>query len=145
MEEGGATLVYATDHEPHAPALWRPDRAAGRYDPEAMLHPADARHAEFLRDADLVIHDSQYTAAEYPAKVGWGHSTAEYAVDVSLAARARQLALFHYDPTRTDEGVDGLLAACPAPRRGQRSTAGSPGRGRRHGANLGARRDVVLA
>ena len=145
LEERGATLVYATDHELHAPALWRPDRAARPLRPEAMLHPADARHAEFLRDADLVIHDSQYTAAEYPAKVGWGHSTAEYAVDVSLAARVKQLALFHYDPTRTDEGVDGLLAACPAPRRGQRSTAGSAGRGRRHGANPGARRDVVVA
>jgi CheY-like chemotaxis protein len=119
LEERGATLVYATDHELHAPALWRPDRAPGRYEPEAMLHPADARHAEFLHDADLVIHDSQYTAAEYPAKVGWGHSTVEYAVDVSLAARARRLALFHYDPTRTDDGVDELVAACRA-----RATAG---------------------
>ena len=112
LEERGAVLVYATDHELHAPGLWRPDRPAGRYEPEAMLHPADARHAEFLRDADLVIHDSQYTASEYPAKVGWGHSTVEYAVDVSLAARARRLALFHYDPTRSDEGVDALIAAC---------------------------------
>jgi CheY-like chemotaxis protein len=112
LEERGAVLVYATDHELHAPALWRPDRPSGRYEPEAMLHPADARHAEFLRDADLVIHDSQYTASEYPAKVGWGHSTVEYAVDVSLAARVRRLALFHYDPTRNDEGVDSLVDMC---------------------------------
>jgi CheY-like chemotaxis protein len=111
LEERGAVLVYATDHELHAPALWRPDRPPGRYEPEAMLHPADARHAEFLRDADLVIHDSQYTEAEYPAKVGWGHSTVEYAVDVSLAARVKRLALFHYDPTRSDNGVDALITA----------------------------------
>jgi CheY-like chemotaxis protein/phosphoribosyl 1,2-cyclic phosphodiesterase len=112
LEERGAVLVYATDHEMHAPTLWRPDRPPDCYEPAAMLHPADARHAEFLRDADLVIHDCQYTGAEYPAKVGWGHSTIEYAVDVSLAAGVKRLALFHYDPTRTDDEVDGLLAAC---------------------------------
>ena len=109
VEVGGAVLVYATDHEPHAASLWRADRSPSTFDPAAMLHPSDARHCEFLSGADLVIHDSQYTTAEYPAKVGWGHSTVEYALDVALAAGARRLALFHHDPTRTDDQVDDLL------------------------------------
>jgi CheY-like chemotaxis protein len=113
IETGGTSLVYATDHEPHATQLWRPDRPEGLFDTGAMLHSLDSRHAEFLRDADLVIHDAQYTAAEYyPTKVGWGHSTVEYVVDVALAAGVKQLVLFHHDPLRTDEDVDELLAAC---------------------------------
>ena len=114
MEAGGATLVYATDHEPYAYPTWRSDRPPDSFEADAFLHPGDARHAEFLHGADLVIHDAQYTEAEYPAKVGWGHSPAEYAVDLALAGRARRLALFHHDPTRGDEAVDALLAVARA-------------------------------
>jgi CheY-like chemotaxis protein/phosphoribosyl 1,2-cyclic phosphodiesterase len=114
VEAGGVTLVYATDHEPYAYPTWRSDRPPDSFEADAFLHPGDARHAEFLRGADLVIHDAQYTEAEYPAKVGWGHSPAEYAVDLALAGRARRLALFHHDPTRGDEAVDALLAAARA-------------------------------
>jgi CheY-like chemotaxis protein/phosphoribosyl 1,2-cyclic phosphodiesterase len=114
VEVGGATLVYATDHEPYAYPFWRPDRPADSYQADALLHPGDARHAEFLQGADLVIHDAQYTAAEYPEKVGWGHSPVEYAVDLALAGRARRLALFHHDPMRDDDAVDALLAAARA-------------------------------
>src|SRR5437773_2195859 len=45
-----------------------------------------------------------------PTKVGWGHSTVEYAVDIALAARAKTLVLFHHDPDRDDSGVDDLTA-----------------------------------
>jgi CheY-like chemotaxis protein len=57
---------------------------------------------------------TKYAAAEYPGKVGWGHSPAEYAVDVALAGQARRLALFHHDPTRDDDAIDALLAASRA-------------------------------
>ncbi|MET0181041.1 MAG: GAF domain-containing protein, partial [Novosphingobium sp.] len=59
--------------------------------------------------ADLVIHDSQYTPAEYATKVGWGHSTPHYAVQMARAAGVRKLALTHHDPMRTDEQVDAML------------------------------------
>jgi CheY-like chemotaxis protein/phosphoribosyl 1,2-cyclic phosphodiesterase len=114
VEVGGATLVYATDHEPYAYPVWRPDRPPDSFGADAFLHPGDARHAAFLQGADLVVHDTQYTAAEYPDKVGWGHSPAEYAVDLALAGRVRRLALFHHDPTRDDDAVDALLAASRA-------------------------------
>jgi CheY-like chemotaxis protein/phosphoribosyl 1,2-cyclic phosphodiesterase len=114
LEVGGATLVYATDHEPHAPQLWRPDRPPDSYEIGAMLHQGDRRHAELLRGADLLIHDAQYTEAEYPARRGWGHSTVEYVVDLALAAGVKRLALFHHDPTRNDDAVDALLELCRA-------------------------------
>ena len=102
LEADGATVVYSSDHEPHAVADPAGDDLESRNRDEAL-------HVAFLRDADLLIHDAQYVAEEYPDKVGWGHSTVEYAIDVARAAAVRRLALFHHDPTRTDEQVDALV------------------------------------
>ena len=107
----GGTLVYATDHEAHEGATWRPGREDRTYREEDLLHAGDQRHAAFLRDADVVIHDSQYHAPDYPAKAGWGHSTIEYAVDVARVANVKRLVLFHHDPNRDDAGVDALARA----------------------------------
>ena len=69
----------------------------------------DDRHVAFLEGADIVIHDAQYTLEEYAGRVGWGHSTIEYAVDVGCAAGAGQTVLFHHDPSHDDDTVDRLL------------------------------------
>src|SRR5262249_58667786 len=82
---------YGTDHEP----FWKLESGS-------LQHPGDQRHAAFMRGADLVIHDAQYTDEEYRQRVGWGHSTIEYAVDVAMEAGARRVALFHHDPTHDD-------------------------------------------
>src|SRR5947209_15364487 len=103
ISSGGACVAYATDHEP----FWA--ASDGRYD-----HPGDQRHIAFLRGADLIIHDAQYTEEEYREKKGWGHSTVEYATDVARAAGARQLALFHHDPSHDDAAVDRLEAMARA-------------------------------
>jgi phosphoribosyl 1,2-cyclic phosphodiesterase len=107
IEADGVALVYSSDHEP---------TTADDPGPEGLeaLNREEAQHVAFLRDADLVIHDAQYLAEEYPAKVGWGHSTVEYAVDLARAAEARRLALFHHEPTRTDDDVDALLVRARA-------------------------------
>ncbi|WP_395647530.1 MBL fold metallo-hydrolase [Terricaulis sp.] len=106
LEADGASLVYASDHESHSPA-------AGEGHP-GTLESGDVAHIDFMRGADLVIHDAQYTAREYPEKLGWGHSTIEYAVDMAAAAQARKLAIYHHDPARTDEAVDALVASARA-------------------------------
>ncbi len=112
LECGGATVVYISDHEPFSkPAS----------DPNPEFCPRDRHHIEFLKGADLVIHDSQYTAAEYPQKVGWGHSTMEYSMNVCQAAGVHRLAFTHHDPLRDDATLDRLVeemrmsrkAVCP--------------------------------
>jgi len=60
-------------------------------------------------DADLLVHDAQYSPDEFVAKADWGHSTIEYAVRVAETARARRLALFSHDPAHSDEEIDALL------------------------------------
>ncbi len=106
LEVDGATVVYSTDHEPHDRRL-----AAGG-DVATSRHDLD--HAGFFEGADLLIHDAQYLAEEYPDKEGWGHSTVEYVVSVAHQAGVKQVALFHHDPSRTDEAVEGVVARARA-------------------------------
>ncbi len=103
LEADGVVLVYATDHEPHSRALASGDASA--------LAGEDRRHVEFLAGADLVIHDAQYTAAEYREKIGWGHSPVESVVAAARAAGAQRLVLFHHDPLRDDAALDLVVAA----------------------------------
>ncbi len=110
LEADGVAVVYACDHEPHIRERAESLSSAT----EITLHAEDARHVAFLEGADLVIHDAQYTAVDYPEKVNWGHSPAETAVDYALAAHARRLALTHHDPLRDDDAVDRLVEVCRA-------------------------------
>jgi CheY-like chemotaxis protein len=103
VEADGAAVVYLVDHEPFSNDLWRAGAEPGRI--ESVLHDGDRRHAEFMADADLVIHDSQYTPQEYPSKKTWGHSTYEYVVEMAAAAGVRRVALTHHDPTHDDTFV----------------------------------------
>jgi CheY-like chemotaxis protein len=116
LEVGGASVVYAVDHEPHA--THQAEAGVGGSTAALPVHREDRRHIEFLADADLVVHDATYTAEEYPRRIGWGHSTVEYAVDMAVAAQARRLALFHHAPLRDDVAVDRLVAYCRQRARG---------------------------
>jgi CheY-like chemotaxis protein len=103
VEADGVIVVYQCDHEPFAETLWKEGAAPGRSD--SILHDGDRRHANFMRHADLVIHDAQYTPEEYESKRNWGHSTYEYAVELAALSDVRQLALTHHDPTHDDNMV----------------------------------------
>jgi ribonuclease BN (tRNA processing enzyme) len=89
--DGQKSVMIATDHE------------AGDDD-------VDARIAEAGRDADVLIHDGQYTTEEYRRdRRGWGHSTWATAVDAARNAGAARLVLTSHDPTRTDDQVDEIV------------------------------------
>ena len=82
LEHGGHAIVYATDTEHFA--------------------CVDPTLKKLAAGADILIYDAQYTPEEYPAKVGWGHSTWEAGAELARAAGVPQLVLFHHDPNRTD-------------------------------------------
>ena len=92
VEWEGVSVAYLPDHQ----APFALDTV-----PEPVLELADG--------VDLLIHDAQYTAAEWEHRSGWGHSTVDYAVLVARQAGARRLALFHHDPDRSDDELDRLL------------------------------------
>jgi ribonuclease BN (tRNA processing enzyme) len=62
--------------------------------------------SEFVEGAELLIGDGQYVAQDYPARVGWGHTSIPMLAQVAHRAQVKQLAVFHHDPDSTDKIVD---------------------------------------
>ena len=108
----GCTICTAYDTEPFQnPFSVDPDDPGSTeamvYEGEQAAAEANQRLASFVRGADLLIHDAQYTASEYEAHyIGWGHTAIEDAVDLAERAGVKQLVLFHHDPQRSDAQLD---------------------------------------
>ena len=88
----GKSVVYATDTEGYV--------------------GTDRRLAQFARDADVLIHDAQYSEEHYrgmlagfPSTQGYGHSTVNMACEMAAAAEADRLVLFHHEPAYNDAMV----------------------------------------
>jgi phosphoribosyl 1,2-cyclic phosphodiesterase len=91
-----ATLAYITDHEP---ALGVPDfPMSGEW----------TSGYDLAAEADLLIHDAQYSSEEYAQYVGWGHSFIQHAIAFAALARVQHVVLFHHDPGHTDQDIDRL-------------------------------------
>jgi phosphoribosyl 1,2-cyclic phosphodiesterase len=93
------TICYITDNELFLPSL-------PQYDP----HYFD-RLVAFVRRADALVTDATYLDAEYPSKVGWGHSSISQVVDLAHNAEVKTLHLFHHDPDQDDADIDRKLTA----------------------------------
>ena len=87
-----------------------PDHEPALGAPLAGLEPEWISGFDLARDADLLIHDCQYTDAEYPGHVGWGHSAVSDALRFAHRVEARRLLLFHHDPLHSDEFLDRFAA-----------------------------------
>src|SRR5262249_48358455 len=69
---------------------------------------------ELAEKVDLLLHDAQYTRAEYPRHVGWGHSTVHHALAFARLVGARHLVAFHHDPGRDDAALEAAIDAAVA-------------------------------
>jgi len=95
--------IFITD--PHDPAF----DAIMAHEGMAAARDENLRIEEFFANADLLIHDAQFTQQEYDAsKRGWGHSPLEYVINSAMRSQVKRLALFHHDPMRTDAQLDAL-------------------------------------
>jgi len=99
LEYGGKAIAYVTDTE-HRP---------GQLDQNVL---------ELAAGADLMIYDGNYTDDEWPARVGWGHSTWQEGVRLAAAADAKRLAIFHHDPDHDEDFLDRVAAEASACRPG---------------------------
>ena len=92
IEGFGKSVVISTDIE-HADGI----------DEEAVA---------FAKDADLFIHDAQYTSEELKTRRGWGHSSFAQAIECAQRAGAKRLILTHHDPDHDDQFLREAEARC---------------------------------
>ncbi len=94
----GSVLTYLPDHEPALGALKFPS-----------LPRAWTSGGSLAASANLLIHDSQFSADEYPSHVGWGHSSLKDTLAFAALAEVKHLVPFHHDPGHTDVDIDRLM------------------------------------
>ncbi len=89
FNRGGRSVIYSTDSEHKLDNM-----------------ESEAAFEAFFAGADLVICDTMYSLGDSVSlKADWGHSSNIVAVDLCHAAGAKQLALFHHEPSYTDEDI----------------------------------------
>ena len=92
IEDDAETLVVCTDLE--------------------HINGIDQSIVSFARNADLLVHDGQYTAEEYKRFKGWGHSCWEHAVEVAIQANVKKLVITHHDPDHDDDFLQRMEQEC---------------------------------
>jgi len=125
----GKTIIYTGDNEPYynvfdkelgvnkkavenrAKSILFDDEDDDVDENEAIntVEEQNANFLAFIKDADILISDAQYTLEEYPPKQGWGHTPMETNISNSLKSRVKRLILFHHEPMRGDDALDELL------------------------------------
>lgn len=98
IEAGAASMAYLPDHELRLGAV------------SLDGDPAWISGFDLVRGVDVLIHDAQYTAAEYDGHSGWGHSTTDEVVRFAARAGVRHVVLFHHSPDHDDATLDRLVA-----------------------------------
>jgi phosphoribosyl 1,2-cyclic phosphodiesterase len=99
ISDGQTAIAYMPDHAPSS--LGPGPEKFGPYHHAAV---------QLAGGVDVLLHDSQYTREEFPARAHFGHSSIDYAVGLAAHAGVRRLVLFHHDPWRSDAQLDDIVA-----------------------------------
>ena len=89
FERAGQSLVFSTDSELHTEDF-----------------PPNEEMGSFFGGVHTMVLDAQYTLREVLDRPNWGHSASTDAVDFALEFGARELYLFHHEPTHDDAMVE---------------------------------------
>ncbi len=95
--ESGRSFVFLTDNE------------------LAYKHPGGLEYQDYLdfvRNVDLLIHDSEFTEQEYETSKRWGHSLYKDALKLAMEAQVKKFGLFHHNQDRTDLAIDEMVQNC---------------------------------
>jgi phosphoribosyl 1,2-cyclic phosphodiesterase len=95
--EGDKTFVFITDNE-----------LSYRHH-EGLEY---SEYMEFSKNADLLVHDAEYTEEQYKFAKTWGHSIYKDAHRLALEANVKQFGLFHHNQERSDEALDLIVEDC---------------------------------
>ncbi|MFI5250936.1 MAG: MBL fold metallo-hydrolase [Bacteroidota bacterium] len=117
INENGKSIVYISDNEPFDPELASRFHNVDRKIVEKYMQSdgdPNQRIYDFVRGADILIHDSTYTPDEYNERQGWGHSHYLFTLKIAAVGKVKKLILFHHDPSHTDDDVDAIYSQCKA-------------------------------
>lgn len=107
--KGGRTFGYRVSDGRRAIA-YMPDHAPSALGPgPGQFGPYHDAAVELTRGVNILLHDSQYTGEEFPARAHFGHSSIDYAVGLAEHAGVQRLVLFHHDPWRSDAQLDTIV------------------------------------
>lgn len=99
VSDSHSSVAYLSDHGPFG--LGPGPEGLGEYHDAVMA---------LASGVDLLLHDAQHTAEEFPARAHFGHAAIDYAVGLAERAEVGRLLLFHHDPLREDDALDALVA-----------------------------------
>jgi phosphoribosyl 1,2-cyclic phosphodiesterase len=117
--ENGRTLVYTGDHEPYQnlfksdkDATPSPEDEALFGNVQATVDAANQRFVNFIRGANVLVVDCQFTPEEYrTTRKNWGHSSWDYCLKWMKEGGVERMVLTHHDPVRSDDELDKMLAS----------------------------------
>jgi len=115
ISQHGKSLVYISDNEPFDRRVVQAMRNVEKVVIDRYSHSkSDPNRCifDFVRNADVLIHDATYTPEEYVDRVGWGHSHYLFTLKVAAEGKVKRLVLFHHDPAHDDDKVDDILKTC---------------------------------
>jgi phosphoribosyl 1,2-cyclic phosphodiesterase len=95
--EGDKSFVFLTDNE------------------LGFIHKGGKTIDDYLRfteGADILLHDSEYSAQEYKMTKMWGHSTYNDSVELALRAGVKKFGLIHHNQDRSDDALDKIVSEC---------------------------------
>jgi len=114
IEVNNKTIVYASDNE----CMFIEKSVKHRSDEfneeehelyKEMIHEEHQSELNLIQDADILIHDAQYTSDDYDKKRGWGHSCYIDTINTAIDANVKELYLFHHDPNYDDTAMEAIL------------------------------------
>jgi len=114
IEVNNKTIVYASDNECMFIEKSVKHRSNEFNEEEhelykEMIHEEHQSELNLIQDADILIHDAQYTPDDYDKKRGWGHSCYIDTINTAIDANVKELYLFHHDPNYNDTTMEAIL------------------------------------
>ena len=106
----GPTVGYRISHE-EATVAYLPDHEPALAGIEDVRHPEWVSGYRLAHGADVLLHDAQYTDAEYHERRGWGHSSITHVVSFAQLCEAKRLMMFHHEPRHSDVELEALRSS----------------------------------
>jgi len=111
IKAGNKTIIYVSDNEcQFLDKSIKQKMTEFSEEEQQMFEAMNREEYEYelktIHNADILIHDAQYTPEDYETKRGWGHSCYVDVVNYAIDAGVKELYLYHHDPYNDDSAID---------------------------------------